>query len=72
MSYMKKLWEEIYALKEEQEKLGFGRREYLVYRTLVNAGFKERDAVEITQSLMKGMEGKISVPGWSNNPKLIR
>lgn len=68
----KKLWEEIYALKEEQEKLGFGRREYLIYRTLVNAGFKERDSVEITQSLMEGIQSKISVPGWSNNPKLVR
>ncbi len=64
----KRLWEKIYALKEEQAKLHFGRREYLVYRTLVDAGFKQRHAIEVTQKLMKRIKDKISLPGWNHNP----
>ena len=67
----KKLWEEIYALKEEQAKLRFGRKEYLVYRTLVDAGFMERHAMEVTKKLMEKVSDKISVSGWSSNPKLV-
>ena len=68
----KRLWEEIYALKEEQAKLRFGRREYLVYRTLIDAGFEQRRAMEVTKELMKQVSDRISVPGWIHNPKLIR
>jgi type I restriction enzyme R subunit len=67
----KRLWEEIYTLKEEQAKLRFGRREYLVYRTLVDAGFKQRHAMEVTKKLMERIKDKISVPGWNHNPKLV-
>jgi type I restriction enzyme R subunit len=67
----KRLWEEIYALKEEQAKLHFGRREYIVYRTLVDAGFKQRHAIEVTKKLMERIKDKISVPGWNHNPKLV-
>jgi len=67
----KRLWEEIYTLKEEQAKLRFGRREYLVYRTLVDAGFKQRHAMEVTKKLMEKVKDKISVPGWNHNPKLV-
>lgn len=67
----KRLWEEIYALKEEQAKLRFGRREYLIYRTLVDAGFKQRHAMEVTQKLIDKIKDKISVPGWNHNPKLL-
>jgi len=68
----KRLWEEIYALKEEQSKLPFEPREYLVYRTLVDAGFEQERAVEVTEKLMDEVKGKISVPGWNLNPKLVR
>ncbi len=67
----KRLWEEIYALKEEQVKLRFGRREYIVYRTLVDAGFKQRYAIEVTKKLMERMKDKISVSGWNHNSKLV-
>jgi len=67
----KKLWEEIYALREEQAKLRLGSREYLVYRTLVDAGFKERHAMEITKKLVEVIGDKVSVSGWSSNPKLV-
>ncbi len=67
----KRLWEEIYTLKEEQTKLRFGRREYLVYRTLVDADFKQRHAMEVTKKLMEKVKDKISVPGWNHNPKLV-
>ena len=68
----KKLWEEIYALKEEQERLHFEPMEYLVYRTLLDAGFNERHAVEVTQNLIKEIKSKTTVPGWSGNPKLLK
>lgn len=68
----KRLWEKIYALKEEQTKLRFGRREYLVYRTLVDAGFKEKHALEVTNKLIEKLKDKISLHGWSKNPKLVR
>lgn len=67
----KKLWEEIYALREEQAKLRFGSREYLVYRTLVDAGFRESHAIDVTKKLIEGIGGKVSVPCWSSNPKLV-
>jgi len=67
----KKLWKKIYALREEQAKLRFGSREYLIYRTLVDAGFKETRAVEITKQLMEEIGDKASVQGWSSNPKLV-
>ena len=68
----KRLWEEIYELKDEQTKLRFGRREYLVYRTLVDAGFKQRHAIEATQKLMNRIKDKTNLPSWNRNPKLVR
>ena len=67
----KRLWEDIYKLKEEQERLRFGRGEYLVYRTLVDAGFKQGHAIEVTQKLMERIQEKINHPGWTRNPKLV-
>jgi len=67
----KRLWEEIYALRKEQAELRFGRREYLVYRTLIDTGFKQSHAKEVTKKLMKDLRKKISVPGWNHNPKLV-
>jgi len=67
----KKLWEEVYALREEQAKLCFGSREYLVYRTLVDSGFRESHAMEITKKIIESIGDKVGVPGWSSNPKLV-
>jgi len=67
----KKLWEEIYASKEEQTKLRFGSGEYLIYRTLIGAGFRESHAKDVTKKLIEGIGDKVSVVGWSTNPKLV-
>jgi len=67
----KRLWREIYDLREEQGKLGFDRREYGVYLTLKSYGFSERRALEVTRRLMSAIKNMIDVPGWSSNPALV-
>jgi len=67
----RRLWEEVYDLREEQVKLGLGGREYLVYRTLVEAGFERGRALEVTREIMDRIGDKVSVPEWSRNPKLV-
>ena len=66
----KMLWEQIYALKEEQVKLRFGRDEYLIYRTLVDAGFRKRHAIEVTKNIMEKIKDKITVKDWYRNTTL--
>ena len=66
----KRLWKEIYGLKEEQKKLHFEHREFLIYRTLINKGFKQEHAIEVTRKLIGKIKDKINVPGWKHNPKL--
>ena len=67
----KRLWREIYDLREEQGKLGFDRREYGVYLTLKGYGFSEKRAIEVTRRLINAIKNMIDVPGWSSNPALV-
>ncbi|MEM4036776.1 MAG: HsdR family type I site-specific deoxyribonuclease [Desulfurococcaceae archaeon] len=66
------LWREIYLLKDEFNKLQLSPLEFLIYRTLVDAGFNKAISVNIATELTEKIKNKVSVPGWAQNPKLYK
>ncbi|MEM2196779.1 MAG: HsdR family type I site-specific deoxyribonuclease [Sulfolobales archaeon] len=64
------LWREIQLLKDEFNKLQLSRLEFLIYRTLVEAGFDKVISINIAKELTEKIKDKISVPGWTQNRKL--
>ncbi|MEM4889334.1 MAG: HsdR family type I site-specific deoxyribonuclease, partial [Thermosphaera sp.] len=66
------LWRETYLLKDEFDKLQLLPLEFLIYRTLVDAGFNKAISVNIARELTKNIKNKVSVPSWMQNPKLYK
>ncbi|MEM1761353.1 MAG: hypothetical protein QW043_02100, partial [Desulfurococcaceae archaeon] len=53
-------------------KLQLSPLEFLIYRTLVDAGFNKAISVNIATELTEKIKNKVSVPGWAQNPKLYK
>ncbi|MEM4602038.1 MAG: hypothetical protein QW808_03975, partial [Desulfurococcaceae archaeon] len=66
------LWREIQLLKDEFNKLQLSRLEFLIYRTLIEAGFDRTTSINTAKELAEKIKDKISVPGWTQNRKLLK
>ena len=68
----KRLWEEIYRMREEKEALQFGAREYALYLVLKKYGLDKIRAIKLTMRLLGQIKDKIEIPGWTSNPALLK
>ncbi|MEM1606282.1 MAG: HsdR family type I site-specific deoxyribonuclease [Fervidicoccaceae archaeon] len=66
------LWREIQLLKDEFNKLQLSSLEFLIYRTLIEAGFDRTTSINTAKELAEKIKDKISVPGWTQNRKLLK
>lgn len=67
----KRIWEEIYEKKREQQELGFSELEFALFNTFIQYGANKENALKLTKELIKRIEHEISVPEWSEKPAIV-
>ncbi|RLJ03689.1 MAG: hypothetical protein DRP08_03235, partial [Candidatus Aenigmatarchaeota archaeon] len=67
----KRIWEEIYEKKREQQELGFGELEFALFNVFMQYGASKENAAKLTKELVKRIEHELSVPEWFEKPAIV-